>query len=71
MLSIKWSFVLIGNGVFKSFIYFRSCNGNFHFRLVYPELKGYNEWTQTNNPTTQTVVTGLKSILFLYFRFRM
>ncbi len=44
------------------FDYFRSCNGNFHFKLVYPELNGYNEWTQTNNPTTQDVVTGFIGI---------
>lgn len=40
------------------FILFRSCSGYFHFKLIYPELPGFNEWTQTSNPVQETKVIG-------------
>merc|ERR1712141_794452 len=37
---------------------FRNAQGEFHFKLVYPEIPAVNEWIQTSNPTTETTITG-------------
>merc|ERR1711997_343691 len=37
---------------------FRNAQGQFHFKLVYPEIPAVNEWIQTSNPTTETTITG-------------
>lgn len=39
-------------------LFFRSCTGLFHFRLVWPEIGAYNEWLQVNNPINSTEVEG-------------
>ena len=46
---------------------FRDADGNFHFKLCYPELTGAgggrcNEWTQTSNPATEGTITGFQAI---------
>jgi hypothetical protein len=36
--------------------YCRSCDGTYHFKLVWPELpNNFNEWKQTSDPTTSQV----------------
>merc|ERR1712141_925137 len=40
---------------------FRNAQGEFHFKLVYPEIPAVNEWIQTSNPTTETTITGFKA----------
>ena len=39
-------------------IFTRTCKGLFHFLLNYPDLRKYNEWTQTSNPRNETTVAG-------------
>lgn len=47
---------------------FKDSNGNFHFKLCYPELKGIggkscNEWRQSSNPTGPgSIITGFSPI---------
>ena len=46
---------------------FKDSNGNFHFKLCYPELKGIggkscNEWIQSSNPFTAHTITGFRAI---------
>ena len=46
---------------------YRSCNGEFHFKICYPELAENfsfpcNEWTQFNNPTVDSIVRNFKPI---------
>ena len=50
---------------------FRDADGNFHFKLCYPELTGAgggrcNEWTQTSNPVTDTTITGFQPITIAF-----
>merc|ERR1711997_446117 len=40
---------------------FRNAQGEFHFKLVYPEIPAVNEWIQTSNPTTETTITGFEA----------
>ena len=40
---------------------FRNAQGEFHFKLVYPEIPTVNEWIQTSNPTTETTITGFEA----------
>ena len=39
---------------------YRGVDGNFQFKLCYPELGQCNEWTQSSNPVTDTTITGFK-----------
>ncbi|XP_059090607.1 uncharacterized protein LOC131886331 isoform X1 [Tigriopus californicus] len=41
-----------------------SCEGKYHFRLIYPELGTYNEWYQTNDPSNAShmSVTGFEGL---------
>ena len=46
---------------------FKDSNGNFHFKLCYPELigiggKSCNEWIQSSNPLTANNITGFRAI---------
>ena len=47
---------------------YRGADGNFRFKLCYPELKwgvdgeGCNEWIQSSNPLTDTNIKGFKPI---------
>jgi len=47
---------------------YRGSDGNFRFKLCYPELtwgvggKKCNEWIQSSNPLTETTITGFKPI---------
>ena len=46
---------------------FRTCNGDFHFKLCYPELaENYsfpcNEWIQFSNPAADSIVRDFKPI---------
>ena len=46
---------------------YRNCNGTFHFKLCYPELRDNfsfpcNEWTQFNNPVYDSISRDFKPI---------
>ena len=41
---------------------FRDHEGQFHFKLVYPEIPATNEWIQSSNPTTDKIITGFEAI---------
>ena len=47
---------------------YRGFDGNFRFKLCYPELtwgeggRKCNEWIQSSNPLTETTITGFKAI---------
>merc|ERR1712165_103802 len=41
---------------------FRNSQGEFHFKLVYPEIPAVNEWIQTSIPTTETTITGFQAV---------
>eukprot|EP00095_Tigriopus_kingsejongensis_P007512 maker-scaffold103_size370364-snap-gene-1.23 protein:Tk07512 transcript:maker-scaffold103_size370364-snap-gene-1.23-mRNA-1 annotation:"tamm-horsfall protein" len=45
---------------FSQFDSLRSCDGNYHFRLVWPDLGYFNEWLQTNDITKNGPVTGYR-----------
>ena len=52
---------------------FRNSEGNFHFKLCYPEIKGIggkscNEWIQSSNPATDSVITGFKPISMAFVK---
>ena len=52
---------------------FRNSEGNFHFKLCYPEIKGIggkscNEWIQSSNPVTESVITGFKPISLAFVK---
>ena len=36
--------------------------GQYHFRMVYPDINEYVEWMQTSNPAADTTVTGFQPI---------
>merc|ERR1712038_101864 len=40
---------------------FRNAQGEFRFKLVYPEIPAVNEWIQTSNPTTESSITGFEA----------
>ena len=46
------------NVVYSIYILYRSCDGYFHFRLEWPELRNYNDWWQNSDPTLDTTVNG-------------
>lgn len=37
-----------------------TCDGRFHFRMVWPELGFYNEWFQASDPTSDYNVAGFQ-----------
>ena len=41
---------------------FKDANGKFRFKLVYPEVPGFIEWTQTSNPIAEKTIAGFKLI---------
>ena len=41
---------------------YRGKDGNFQFKLCYPEFGQCNEWIQTSNPATDTTIRGFKAI---------
>ena len=47
---------------------YRNAEGNFHFKICYPEVQTFhglghcNEWLQASNPTTEGTVTGYERI---------
>ena len=41
---------------------FRTEDGNFHLKIVYPELGGSNEWIQTSNPATDSEIEGFQPV---------
>ena len=46
---------------------YRDCNGDLHLKLCYPELAGNftdpcNEWIQSSNPATDSIIKGYKPI---------
>ena len=41
---------------------YRDSDGNFQFKLCYPELNKSNEWIQSSNPAKETTITGFKPI---------
>ena len=46
---------------------YRDCNGDLHLKICYPELAGNftdpcNEWTQSSNPATDSIIKGYKPI---------
>ena len=45
---------------------FRGEGGKFHFKIVYPELGGSNEWLQTSNPTKANTIEGFEPISLDY-----
>ena len=52
---------------------FRNTEGNFQFELCYPEIKGIggkscNEWIQSSNPATDSIITGFKPISLAYVK---
>ena len=41
---------------------YKDVEGKFRFKLVYPEVPGFIEWTQTSNPITEEDITDFKLI---------
>ena len=41
---------------------YRGSDGNFQFKLCYPELNKCNVWIQSSNPATETTIGGFKPI---------
>ena len=41
---------------------YRGKDGNFQFKLCYPEVGKCNEWIQTSNPAKETTIRGFKAI---------
>ena len=47
---------------------YRNAEGNFHFKICYPEVQTFhglghcNEWLQASNPTTEGTITGYERI---------
>ena len=51
---------------------YRNHEGNFHFKVCYPEVAGAsgghcNEWFQSSNPTTEGTITGYQAISIAFF----
>ena len=52
---------------------YRDSKGNFQFKLCYPEIKGIggktcNEWIQSSNPATDSVITGFLPISLAFVK---
>ena len=45
---------------------FRTGDGKFHFKIVFPELGGSNEWIQTSNPVTESTIEGFQPVKLDY-----
>jgi len=45
---------------------FRTGDGKFHLKIVYPELGGSNEWIQTSNPGTDRTIEGFQPVKLDY-----
>jgi|ERR1711953_151553 len=45
---------------------FRTGDGKFHFKIVFPELGGSNEWIQTSNPATESRIEGFQPVQLDY-----
>ena len=41
---------------------YRTYEGKFHLKIVYPELGRSNEWKQKSNPVTDTKIEGFEAI---------
>ena len=41
---------------------YRTHEGKFHLKIVYPELGRSNEWKQKSNPVTDTEIKGFQAI---------
>ena len=41
---------------------YRGKNGNFQFKVCYPEVGKCNEWIQFSNPATETTIRGFRAI---------
>ena len=41
---------------------YRGSDGNFQFKLCYPELNKCNVWIQSSNPATETTIRGFEPI---------
>ena len=41
---------------------YRTYDGKFHLKIVYPELGRSNEWKQMSNPVTDTIIKGFQAI---------
>ena len=41
---------------------YRKIDGNFQFKLCYPDFDKCNEWIQSSNPVTETKITGFRAI---------
>ena len=41
---------------------YKGSDGNFKFKLCYPEFDKCNEWIQSSNPATDTTIKGFKPI---------
>ena len=41
---------------------FRTEDGDFHFKIVFPGLGGRNEWIQTSNPATSNTIEGYQAV---------
>ena len=47
---------------------YRTADGKYHLKLVYPNMKGgdekknYNEWKQTSNPVTESDIKGYEAV---------
>ena len=52
---------------------FRNSEGNFQFKLCYPKIKGIggkscNEWIQSSNPATDSIITGFKPMSLAFVK---
>ena len=45
---------------------YRDENGNFQFKLCYPELDKCNEWIQSSNPAKDTDIKGFRAIALTF-----
>jgi len=45
---------------------FRTEDGKFHLKIVYPELGGSNEWIQTSNPVLNSTIEGFQPLKLDY-----
>ena len=47
---------------------YRGVDGNFQFKLCYPEVGKCNEWIQSSNPATETTIRGFRAISLNFTR---
>ena len=45
---------------------FRTEDGKFHLKIVFPDLGGSNEWMQTSNPVTDSTIKGFQPVKLDY-----